>query len=129
MPSARRRSTRRQATPGLDGRQAPNCALMTSPRRTARRAGGRPADAPLLHVPLDPRDARPLYRQLYDGLRDAILECRLAPGARLPSTRALAADLGLARTTVTLAFDQLRVEGYVVGCRGGGTRVRESVPD
>ena len=102
---------------------------MASPIDSARWARKRPPDAPLLHVPLDARDARPLYRQLYDGLRDAILDGRLAPGARLPSTRALAADLGLARTTVTLAFDQLRVEGYVVGSRGGGTRVRETVPD
>jgi GntR family transcriptional regulator/MocR family aminotransferase len=66
---------------------------------------------------------------VYDGLREAILAGRLTPGARLPSTRALAADLGVARTTVALAFDQLRVEGYVVGRRGGGTRVRDAIPD
>ncbi|HEX5830992.1 MAG TPA: winged helix-turn-helix domain-containing protein, partial [Gemmatimonadaceae bacterium] len=98
----------------------------SAPRRTGRR---RTADAPALLLPLDPAAPRPLHRQLYDGLRDAILAGRLLPGARLPSTRTLAADLRVARTTVSLAFDQLRVEGYVVGRRGGGTRVRDTVPD
>ena len=80
-------------------------------------------------VSLDASCADPLHRQVYDGLRDAILQGRLAPGARIPSTRVLAADLGVARNTITLAFDQLRAEGYVVGRRGGGTRVRSVVPD
>jgi len=53
----------------------------------------------------------------------------LAPGARLPSTRVLAADLGVARNTVVVAFDQLRAEGYTTSHRGGGTRVCEAVPD
>lgn len=98
---------------------------------TARtRAGGRRApDAPDLLLPLDPSAARPLYGQVYDGLREAIILGRVAAGARLPSTRALAADLGVARNTVALAFEQLRTEGYLVGRRGGGTRVRQSVPD
>jgi GntR family transcriptional regulator / MocR family aminotransferase len=50
-------------------------------------------------------------------------------GAPLPSTRALAADLGIARNTVIAAYDQLRTEGYVTSQRGGGTRVRETLPD
>ncbi|MFL5574609.1 MAG: PLP-dependent aminotransferase family protein [Gemmatimonadaceae bacterium] len=97
-----------------------------APRGAARR---RVADAPVLLLSLDATDARPLHRQVYDGLRDAILGGRLLPGARLPSTRALAADLGVARNTVALAFDQLRTEGYVSGKRGGGTRVRGVIPD
>jgi GntR family transcriptional regulator/MocR family aminotransferase len=70
-----------------------------------------------------------LHRQIYEGLRTAILAGRLTHAMRLPSTRALAADLGVARNTVVLAFDQLRAEGYLVGRRGGGTRVRDDVPD
>ena len=54
-------------------------------------------------------------RQVYDGLREAILAGRLRPGERLPSTRTLAAELGVARNTVVLAYAQLRTEGYVVG--------------
>lgn len=71
----------------------------------------------------------PLYRQVYAGLRDAIVSGRLATGARLPSTRTLAADLQVARNTITTAFDQLRAEGYVAGKTGGGTRVCEVIPD
>ena len=57
----------------------------------------------------------PLYRQLYDALRDAILSGRLRPGSRLPSTRALADDLGASRNTVLAAFGQLLAEGYLEG--------------
>jgi GntR family transcriptional regulator / MocR family aminotransferase len=42
----------------------------------------------------------PLHRQLYEGLRGAILTRRLAPGTRLPSTRMLASELGISRYTV-----------------------------
>jgi GntR family transcriptional regulator/MocR family aminotransferase len=85
--------------------------------------------SPVVHLAVDPASDVPLYRQVYEGLRDAMLSGRLARGARLPSTRALAADLGVARNTVLLAFDQLRSEGYLQGKRGGGTRAREVVPD
>src|SRR5262245_34602115 len=56
----------------------------------------------------------PLHRRVYAALKSAIAAGRLAPGARLPSTRALAADLGVSRNTVTLAYEQLVAEGYVV---------------
>jgi GntR family transcriptional regulator/MocR family aminotransferase len=83
----------------------------------------------MVHLELDPDAAVPMYRQVYEGLREAILSGRLARGARLPSSRALAADLGVARNTVLQAFDQLRSEGYLLGRRGGGTRAREVIPD
>ncbi|HEU4699580.1 MAG TPA: PLP-dependent aminotransferase family protein [Gemmatimonadales bacterium] len=89
----------------------------------------RVSDAPFVLVPLVPGDARPLHQQVYEALRSAILAGRLRPGARVPSSRALAADLGIARNTVLLAYDQLRFEGYLVGRRGGGTRVHETIPD
>src|SRR5580658_8347584 len=59
------------------------------------------------------------------ALRDAIRSGRLAPHTRLPSTRALAADLGLSRGTVNAAFDQLVTEGYLTTRRGSGTTVSE----
>ncbi len=57
------------------------------------------------------------------ALREAIRSGRLAAPTRLPSTRALAADLGLARGTVTDAYDQLIAEGWLVARQGSGTRV------
>jgi len=65
----------------------------------------------------------PLHRQVYASLRDAILAGDLRTGARLPSTRELAAEMGLSRTTVQLAFEQLLAEGYVEGRVGSGTYV------
>jgi GntR family transcriptional regulator/MocR family aminotransferase len=85
--------------------------------------------SPVVHLALDPQADTPLYRQVYEGLREAMLSGRLARGARLPSSRALAADLGVARNTVLQAFDQLRSEGYLTGRRGGGTRARQVIPD
>src|SRR5215218_11381870 len=85
--------------------------------------------SPVIHLLVDPGAATPLHRQVYEGLREAILSGRLGRGARLPSSRALAADLGVARNTVLQAFDQLRSEGYLLGRRGGGTRAREVIPD
>jgi GntR family transcriptional regulator / MocR family aminotransferase len=78
--------------------------------------------APLL-LTLDPAKREPLHRQVYRELRRAILDGRLAPGARLPSSRALAQDLQLSRNTVLQAFEQLVVEGLLEGRVGSGTRV------
>jgi GntR family transcriptional regulator/MocR family aminotransferase len=62
---------------------------------------------------------------LETALRDAVRSGRLAPGVRLPSSRALAADLGIARNTVADAYGQLVAEGWLVARRGSGTRVAE----
>ena len=62
---------------------------------------------------------------LEQGLREAIQERRLAAGDRLPSTRSLAAELGLSRGTITAAYDQLVAEGYLVAQQGAGTRVAD----
>jgi GntR family transcriptional regulator / MocR family aminotransferase len=64
---------------------------------------------------------------LEEDLREAARTGRLAPGDRLPSTRVLAADLGLSRGTVTAAYDQLVAEGYLVTRRGLGTLVGDVV--
>ncbi|MDQ8034860.1 MAG: winged helix-turn-helix domain-containing protein, partial [Bordetella sp.] len=68
------------------------------------------------------RGAPPLQRQLQHRLRQAILTGRLAPGTRLPASRALAESLGISRNTVTIAYDHLAAEGYVLADRQG-TRV------
>jgi len=74
-------------------------------------------------IAVDPAARVPLYQQIYDELRSAILTGRLAPGARLPATRELASALGVARNTVMNAFDQLLAEGYLEGRVGDGTYV------
>ncbi|HEX7828943.1 MAG TPA: PLP-dependent aminotransferase family protein, partial [Thermoanaerobaculia bacterium] len=79
--------------------------------------------------PFAPDSATPYYRQIYDGYRAAILAGRLRPGERLPSTRALATELGISRLPVVNAFEQLLHEGYVEGRTGAGTYVSASIPD
>jgi GntR family transcriptional regulator / MocR family aminotransferase len=85
-----------------------------------------PAIPPL--VTIDRRSTRPLYRQLYEGYREAILEGRVRSGQRVPSTRALAADLGISRLTVLTAFEQLVAEGYFESRVGAGTLVARTLP-
>jgi len=71
----------------------------------------------------------PMHRQLYRELREAVLSGRLPPGARLPSTRSIATELGVSRNTVMGAFDQLLAEGYLEGKVGSGTYVAEKLPE
>jgi GntR family transcriptional regulator/MocR family aminotransferase len=70
----------------------------------------------------------PLHRQLYEALRQAILDGKLSPGDRLPSSRELTQDLNLSRNTVVAALNQLGVEGYLLSRVGSGTYVNDSVP-
>jgi GntR family transcriptional regulator / MocR family aminotransferase len=71
----------------------------------------------------------PVFRQVYLQIRLAILSRRLGPGTKLPSTRALAAELGVARTSVIAAYEQLLAEGYVSGKIGSGTYISSELPD
>ena len=82
----------------------------------------------LLDIAVDRGTAVPLPRQVYLAIRHLILSGRLKPGARLPSTRSLANELRLARTTVLDAFGQLIFEGYLQGRVGSGTRVSSQIP-
>jgi GntR family transcriptional regulator/MocR family aminotransferase len=66
---------------------------------------------------------QPRRAQLESGLREAIRVGRLRPDAPLPSSRALAAELGVSRRLVVEAYEQLAAEGYVLARRGSGTRV------
>lgn len=84
---------------------------------------------PLDLLTVDPQAGTPLYRQIYDALRCAILEGRLTAGARLPSSRRLATDLGVGRNTILAAYEQLAAEGYLEGQIGSGTRIASTLPD
>lgn len=66
---------------------------------------------------------------VYETLRAQILGGALAAQARVPSTRSLAQRMGVSRSTVEWAYDQLRAEGYIVGVAGSGTYVCAQVPD
>jgi GntR family transcriptional regulator/MocR family aminotransferase len=80
-----------------------------------------------LFVELDRRGGQPLYEQLERWLRAAIRDGRLAPGARLPSTRGLAAELGISRGVVTSVYEQLAAEGYLETRQGAPVRVAQGV--
>ena len=69
----------------------------------------------------------PYYRQLYEALRRAILSGMLTAGTRSPSTRVLAAELGVSLTTVVTAFDGLLAEGYLEG-KVGLRHIRRRLP-
>ena len=80
-------------------------------------------------ITLDSESQTPLYRQLYDRLRRAILAGQLAPGTRLQSTREMAEELGVSRNTVVNAYEQLLAEGYLEGQVGSGTYVSRALPE
>ncbi len=80
-------------------------------------------------IAVDRQAAKPLYRQLYDGYRSAIVLRNLCAGQRIPSTRALASELGISRIPVLDAYAQLLAEGYFESRTGAGTFVSSSLPD
>jgi GntR family transcriptional regulator / MocR family aminotransferase len=69
-----------------------------------------------------------IYRQVYERIRAEILSGRLVAGARLPSSRTLAAELGVARGTVVTAFQMLAGEGYTASAGARGTVVNVALP-
>jgi DNA-binding transcriptional regulator YhcF (GntR family) len=71
----------------------------------------------------------PLYRQVYRSIRQGILERRIAPATRLPSSRELADQAGLSRNTVIRAYEQLTAEGYAETRHGAGTFVAAALPE
>ena len=89
----------------------------------------RPNATSLLPLAIDRTSSIPFYQQLYSQFRYAILDRRLTSGELVPSSRTLAHDLAIARTTVVSALDQLVAEGYLVAQQGAGYRVARDVPD
>ena len=84
--------------------------------------GGRRADVSGVDLHLDLAGTR-VRAGLEGALRDAIRAGRLRPGTRLPSSRALAADLGVARNTVGEVYSQLVAEGWLTARTGSGTSI------
>ena len=74
-------------------------------------------------------DEAPLHLQIYRAFREAILSGEIAPGSRLPSSRAESRTLGVSRNVVLQAYSQLEAEGYIGGTRGSGTYVTSEIPD
>src|SRR6266851_3937045 len=77
-------------------------------------------------ITLDRSNGMPLYRQICQQLREAILSGELAEGIRLPTERSLASELGVNRTTVMNAYNELASEGLIEGHVGRGTLVRRN---
>jgi GntR family transcriptional regulator/MocR family aminotransferase len=82
---------------------------------------------PGLLVELDGDAEAPLHEQIEQSIRENIRAGRLAAGARLPSTRSLASELGISRGVVSEAYSQLAAEGYLLASQGAPTRVARAV--
>jgi GntR family transcriptional regulator/MocR family aminotransferase len=80
-------------------------------------------------IPLDRNAKKPLHRQIYEGYRKAILERHLRAGQQIPSTRALALELGISRIPLLNAYSQLLAEGFFESRAGAGTFVANLPPD
>jgi len=82
-----------------------------------------------LPIRIEPASGQTLQEQIYLCIRRSIVSGVIGTEGRLPSTRALAADLGVSRTTVLLAFEQLKAEGYIVSRQGSGIYIAKALPD
>jgi GntR family transcriptional regulator / MocR family aminotransferase len=91
-----------------------------SPPLSVRAGPAASASGALWSMVLDRGSTIPLARQLATALRQAIVEGKVGAGARLPSTRGLALELGVARSTVVSVFEQLAAEGYIAAKSGAG---------
>jgi GntR family transcriptional regulator/MocR family aminotransferase len=87
------------------------------------------ADAAIAALSVDRLGRQSLQHQIVRQVRQFILSGRLRQGARMPSTRGLAHELGVSRITVTLAYEQLSSEGYLEARRGSGMYVCATLPD
>ena len=91
-----------------------------------------PTDAALIAIGVDRAASAPLFQQVYEALRHRIAAGAIPAGRRLPASRPFAAELGVSRATVVLAYDQLVAEGYAESHPRSGLRacpVRGLVPD
>ncbi|GGT94835.1 MocR-like pyridoxine biosynthesis transcription factor PdxR [Streptomyces lateritius] len=121
-------TTSGNAAPGeVTSGSGPRSAVFGTPAHAASDVpgGGQPAWELLLPAAAAP--ARRRGRALQEALRKAVRTGRLTAGTRLPSSRELAADLGVSRGLVTEAYEQLTAEGYLRSDRGSGTWVGDAV--
>src|ERR1700735_1061401 len=89
----------------------------------------KPHGAAVPMIAVHRKSEKPLHRQIYDAFRSMILQRRLQPGQQIPSTRALAGELGISRIPVLGAYAQLLAEGYIESRSGAGTFVTISLSD
>jgi GntR family transcriptional regulator/MocR family aminotransferase len=80
-------------------------------------------------IAIERHGAKPLHRQIYDAYRAMITGHNLQPGQQIPSTRALASELGISRIPVLTAYEQLLAEGYFEARAGAGTFVSTALPE
>lgn len=78
-------------------------------------------------ISVDRNSSQTLLRQIYSQIKEQILNGSLEAGAKLPSTRELASELGVSRNTVLDAYDQLTAEGYLNSRHGSGTTVEQGI--
>ena len=78
-------------------------------------------------ITIDNNSKIPLFRQIYQQIRQMILNGNLPSGQKLPSTRKLSADLNVSRNTIIEAYGQLTAEGYLAGQQGSGTVVADGL--
>jgi GntR family transcriptional regulator / MocR family aminotransferase len=97
--------------------------IVPTVRKPSKSAAGFP---PLISV--NRKNPRPLHRQIYDAFRSNIVSRALSPGQQIPSTRALAIELGISRIPVLNAYAQLLAESYFESRVGAGTFVSSSLP-
>src|SRR3954452_11119249 len=83
--------------------------------------------APTLLVELDREADMPLHEQIERSIREGVRSGRLGAGSQLPSTRGLAAELGISRGVVSEAYSQLAAEGYLLARQGAPVRVAPTV--
>ena len=69
---------------------------------------------------VDRKSGDPIFRQIYQSIREQIVDGSIEEGARLPASRNLAVEIGVSRSTVVTAYEQLVAEGYAIGAHGSG---------
>ncbi len=83
------------------------------------------SDHPFIGLNIDPDADSALFEQIYDALRQRIVAGRIGAGRRLPPSRSFSEELGVSRTTVVTAYDQLIAEGFAQGRAGSGVYVSD----
>jgi GntR family transcriptional regulator len=76
-----------------------------------------------MFLAIDTKDARPIYQQVADGIKEQIARGKLEQGAVLPPVRQLAADLGVNLNTIAAAYRELQKDGLIVTKHGSGSVV------
>lgn len=79
-------------------------------------------------ISLNYRDSRPIYEQIRDGLRKLIVTGALSADEKLPSVRALAAQLAINPNTIQRAYNELEGEGYIYSVPGKGSFAAANAP-